>query len=64
MYIFDRWGELIFRAADIPPNEPSFGWDGSFKNQPVEQGVYVYLIKVRYIDQRKESFTGDVTTLR
>ncbi len=64
MYIFDRWGELVFQTFDIPPNDPSFGWDGHFKNEPVEQGVYVYLFNVKYVDQRVEDISGDVTVLR
>lgn len=63
MYIFDRWGELMYSAENFPPNDPSFGWDGKFKQEAVVQGVYVYLIKVRYIDQTREDFKGNLTVL-
>jgi len=39
MRIFDKWGELIFVSADM-----SVSWDGSYKGQPVEQGVYTWKI--------------------
>jgi gliding motility-associated-like protein len=40
MSIFNRWGELIFRATD-----PSACWDGKFKGVDQPIGVYVYMIK-------------------
>ena len=37
MRIFDKWGELIFVSSDLTSS-----WDGSYKGQPVEQGVYTW----------------------
>ncbi len=39
LLIFNRWGEQIFRSADIDE-----GWDGKYLNQMVQQDVYVYKI--------------------
>lgn len=64
MRIFDRWGELVFTADAIPPSDPSLGWDGTFRGQDAVQGVYVYLIRVRYTSQETEFFGGDLTLLR
>ena len=63
MYIFDRWGEMIFSTENIPPNDPQFGWDGKFKGEAVVQGVYVYLIKVRNTDQTNDKYQGNVTVV-
>jgi gliding motility-associated-like protein len=41
MLIFDRWGELLFKSDDI-----SKGWDGNFKDAPVEEGVYIVVFDV------------------
>jgi gliding motility-associated-like protein len=40
MYIYNRWGELVFEANDV-----SLGWDGEYKGKPAPQGVYVYKIE-------------------
>jgi gliding motility-associated-like protein len=40
LFIYDRWGELIFETNDTGPN-----WNGIYKNKKVEAGVYSYLIK-------------------
>jgi gliding motility-associated-like protein len=52
MYIYNRWGELIFESHDA-----SVGWDGSYGNKArgVQDGVYSYKIiyKNPRIDERK-----------
>jgi gliding motility-associated-like protein len=60
MYIFDRWGELIFTSDQF-----SKGWDGKAKgsSKPAEQGVYVYKIFVTDIEGNTHSYVGHVTCL-
>lgn len=38
--VFDRWGVLIFES-----NDPSIGWDGTYKGASAPEGVYVYVIR-------------------
>lgn len=60
LFIFDRWGELIFQA-----NNPAIGWDGTFKGTAVQQDVYVWKILVKdnvYGDQHE--YIGHVTVLK
>ena len=53
MYIFNRWGEQIFKSADYATR-----WDGRDKSGQISpQGIYVYLIKVK-------TPPGDEYTLR
>jgi hypothetical protein len=41
MFIYDKWGKLLFRSKD-----PNVGWDGRDLNgRKVQPGVYVYVIK-------------------
>lgn len=63
--IFDRWGNLVFDQKDEhPPNNPAYGWDGTMDGNYVLQGVYVYLVKVRFTDGEERILTGDLTLLR
>ena len=39
MYIYNRWGELIFESFDI-----NKGWDGTYKDEEVQTGGYPYII--------------------
>ena len=35
--ILSRWGEVLYNS-----NNPNEGWDGKFKDYPVQEGVYLY----------------------
>ncbi len=65
MNIFNRWGELIFSGKDA-----TAFWDGSMNGQPVQDGVYVWKCKYRFIEDvagfvgaEKEAI-GHVTLIR
>ncbi|WMJ72172.1 PKD domain-containing protein [Cytophagaceae bacterium ABcell3] len=59
LLIFNKWGSLIFESNDI-----NIGWDGYYDNRLCEEGVYVYKVKVRYINGNVQEILGDVTLLR
>ncbi len=60
MKIMNRWGELIFNTTEINGR----GWDGEFGGQDQPNGVYVYLITVRWRNGFQNTFNGNVTLLR
>lgn len=45
MYIYDRWGKIVFESDDIED-----GWDGKVNGYNAIPGVYSYYIKVKYSD--------------
>lgn len=62
--IFDRWGELIFETTN-----PYAAWDGTYRNQALQVGVYVW--EVQYDAQMRNNGSrvhfynlGKVTLLR
>jgi gliding motility-associated-like protein len=58
LYIFDRWGELIFMS-----NNRIIGWDGTLKDKKCQQDVYVYKAEIKTITGIKLFRTGHVTLL-
>ena len=62
MKIFNRWGAMVFESSDIDT-----GWDGTFNNKDIAEGVYVYLIEFQ-VNQLEEildkQLTGDVTVVK
>ncbi|MDX1409582.1 MAG: gliding motility-associated C-terminal domain-containing protein, partial [Saprospiraceae bacterium] len=62
--VFSRWGEIIFKRSNFPPNTPELGWDGTFAGEQLMPGVYVYHARVQYSDGVTETIKGDVTLLR
>ena len=40
MYIFNRWGQMVFETNDI-----TRGWNGTYQGSPSPAGTYIYRIK-------------------
>ena len=57
--IFSRWGTEVYSSTD-----PNKGWDGTYKGEPQEVGVYHYIVRVATPDGKTRSFKGDVTLVR
>jgi len=57
--IYNRWGENLFSTKD-----QSIGWNGYFKNQLCETGVYIYKIKVVFLNGEEQKIIGQVTLVR
>ncbi len=62
--IFDRWGEAVYEVYQFPPNDPAYGWDGSYRGQPLQSAVFVYVAEVETIDGEVHLLKGDVTLVR
>lgn len=60
--IFDRWGNLVFERKNI--SNGSKGWNGSFRGEPVEEGVYLYRLEIVRVDGVEETVVGDVMVVR
>ncbi|MFY9309971.1 MAG: PKD domain-containing protein [Bacteroidia bacterium] len=61
MWIFDRWGNMLFYSDDY--NKP---WDGKANggSKMAQRDVYVYTIKVTDIKQVEHIYTGSVTLVQ
>ncbi|MCC6814912.1 MAG: gliding motility-associated C-terminal domain-containing protein [Saprospiraceae bacterium] len=64
LQIFNRWGELLYEDYNLPPNDSSFGWNGTFRNKPVNPGVFVFVAQVKFSDGEIRQLSGDVTLIR
>lgn len=62
--IFDRWGDLVCYKKDIPQHWKNFGWDGTFRGQKMQTGVYVYMVEVEFIDGVVVRYSGDLSLFR
>jgi gliding motility-associated-like protein len=63
LQIFDRWGELIYEATNLPINNDRYGWDGTFKGKLVTPATFVYRIELDFIDGAVQTYNGDVTVV-
>ena len=67
--IFNRWGDMVYEAPnkDVPFNQFSDWWDGTFRTQSLPPDVFIYVIEVEYFDVTNTSgepiLKGDVTLM-
>ncbi len=61
IYIFDRWGNLIFESNDI-----NNGWNGSVDNagKLAQEDVYVWKAKLMDMKDNEYTYRGRVTLIR
>ena len=60
MTIFNRWGEIVFESYNAQE-----GWDGSYGDQLVDDGVYVWAIEFGELNTDKmHKEQGHITVLR
>lgn len=62
--VFDRWGDIVFDRDNFAPNDPSNSWDGTFRGQNVNPGVYIYMAEIEFIDGKVILYKGDVTVVK
>ena len=61
MYIYDRWGDLIFETTDA-----TVPWDGRANKgtKMAQEDVYVWVVLITDHSNSKHKFVGHVTLIR
>jgi len=57
--VYNNWGQLLFETTD-----QKVGWDGTYKGEKVQLGVYVWVLDVDMFDGTHIRKTGDITILK
>jgi gliding motility-associated-like protein len=57
--IYNRWGELVFESID-----PSNTWDGNFKGEHLNSGVFVYQLVATLSGGKNVTKKGNITILK
>lgn len=57
--IYNRWGDKVFETSNI-----NQGWDGRFKGELCQMGVYVYVIEATGKNGKSYNKQGNVTLIR
>lgn len=57
--VFNRWGECVFKTDD-----PLIGWDGTWRGQACENGVFTYTAKGYTLDGNSFSKKGNVSLVK
>ena len=59
LMVFNRWGEKVFETSTL-----SESWDGTFRGQKLDTGVFVYKAEGVSIDGQEFKLKGNITLLR
>jgi len=59
LMVFNRWGQNIFESNDVDR-----GWDGTLNGKELNQGVFVYSLKVELYNNEIIKKTGNITLLK
>ncbi len=57
--VYTRFGEVIFETSD-----PNISWDGTYKGQMVQLGVYIYQVTFDAGNGKFEDIRGSLTVIR
>jgi gliding motility-associated-like protein len=57
--VYNRYGSKVFESKNYNND-----WNGRYRNSPLSDGTYYYMIEVTLINDRKVFLKGDVTILR
>lgn len=59
--VVNRWGDLLYKANNFQPNDPTFAWDGTHNGRSLTAQVFAYFLEIEFIDGEVKIFKGDVT---
>ncbi len=62
--VFDRWGNRVWEASNLPLNDPTVGWDGRFRGEALNPAVFAFYAEVEYVDGVVLPVTGDINLIR
>jgi gliding motility-associated-like protein len=57
--IYNRWGEKIFSSED-----PYFEWNGMRNEKPENTGVFIYLMRIKFVSGETDVVRGNLSLLR
>jgi gliding motility-associated-like protein len=59
LMVFNRWGEMIYSTESLP-----VVWDGIYKGEILEQGTYIYWLKIITVKTKAHYYKGTIELLR
>ncbi len=62
--IFNRWGELMYEQNNFATNDPSKGWDGTYKGKKLSPDVFVYTIEVLCANGTPLGYKGNISLIQ
>ena len=62
--IYNRLGQEVFSKSNFAPNDPQYGWDGTFQGAPISDAAgFVYVLEVQCTNSNNDPITTKGTVL-
>lgn len=62
--VYDRWGQINFKAINFRPKNKKQKWDGTFRKKPAPDGVYIVVVVIKTKEGETKSYTEEVSLIR
>ncbi|MCP9768095.1 hypothetical protein EGI22_09230 [Lacihabitans sp. LS3-19] len=62
--IFDRWGEEVYNASNLPVSDENYGWDGTKDGKELNPGVYIFKASAIQTDGTTQFYQGTIELMR
>lgn len=62
--IYNRWGEVVYEAQNVPVDDINYSWDGTYKGKMLSPDVFMYVIKASCGKGEAVQIKGDITLIR
>jgi gliding motility-associated-like protein len=60
LQVFNRWGAQVYQSANLSTNSESGAWDGTQAGQRLPAGVYIYSLRVEWINGTESQLSGEI----
>lgn len=64
LFIYNRWGELMYKAENFPASDPNFGWDGTYLGQQLTADIFPFSVVYELKDGKIANFKHAVSLIR
>jgi len=62
--IYSPYGTVVWHSEELDGDNPAGTWDGTYRGSIVPMGSYVWVARITYFDNTKETKKGTVTVIR
>jgi gliding motility-associated-like protein len=62
--VFNRWGDMLYVGKELPLNNESKGWDGTFNDTKLNPDVFAFFAVIQFIDGEEIIYKGDITLMK
>ena len=62
--VYNSWGGKVYQRDNFMVNDESTGWDGTFKNEELNSGSFIWTLEIKNIDGTIQNYKGVVILLK